>query len=311
MKPLQAIILAAGEGTRLRPLTEKVPKPLVPIANIPLLIRTIFLLRSQGVTEIGINLCYKAEQIISALGDGEGLGVSITYSQETELLGTAGGVKRFAPRLTEAFLVLYGDNLYDFTIAPLIAHHHRVQTVATIATFTTPDPTACGLVGTDSEGYVTQFLEKPLLSEVFTDQANAGVYVLEPEVLDCIPSDIACDFGRDVFPAMLGYKPLTALPLGGYLCDTGTFQNYRKANWDAMGENMLAAGRDTQIAPDVQFLGRNIIGAGTIIEPGATLTNTICWENCRIGSGATLEGIILAQGVQIAPNTHLKNDVKA
>jgi mannose-1-phosphate guanylyltransferase len=156
MKPLQAIILAAGEGTRLRPLTEKVPKPLVPIANIPLLVRTIFLLRSQGITEIGINLCYKAEQIIQALGDGEDLGVSITYSRETTLLGTAGGVKKFAPRLTETFLVLYGDNLYDFVLEPLFSHHQAMQTVATIATFTTPDPTACGLVGTDSEGYVTQ-----------------------------------------------------------------------------------------------------------------------------------------------------------
>jgi NDP-sugar pyrophosphorylase family protein len=311
MKPIQAIILAAGEGTRLRPLTEKVPKPLVPIANIPLLVRTIFLLRSQGITEIGINLCYKAEQIREALGDGEGLGVSITYSQETELLGTAGGVKRFAPRLTETFLVLYGDNFYDFTIAPLVAHHEEQQAVATIATFTTPDPTACGLVGTDSEGYVTQFLEKPLLSEVFTDQANAGVYVLEPEVLDCIPEGIACDFGRDVFPALLPHKPLAARPLNGYLRDTGTFQNYRQANWDAMGEKTLSTGRDVQIAPDVQFLGRNIIGAGTIIEPGATLTNTICWENCHIGAGAVLEGIILAQGVKVAPNTRLKNDVKA
>jgi NDP-sugar pyrophosphorylase family protein len=110
---------------------------------------------------------------------------------------------------------------------------------------------------------------------------------------------------------MLGLKPLTAKPLGGYLCDTGTFQNYRKASWDAMGENTLAMGRDTQIAPDVRFLGRNIIGAGTVIEPGATLTNTICWENCRIGAGASLEGIILAQGVEVAPNTRLKNDVKA
>ena len=322
---MKAVILAAGEGTRLRPLTERVPKPLVPIANIPLLVRTIKLLQLQGVTQIGMNLYHHADQVIALLGTGESLGVSLYYSSETTLMGTAGGLKHLAETthfLDETFLVLYGDNLYDFEIAPLLEKHKKHQenwekhqsskAIATLATFTTENPTACGLIATDDTGRVTRFQEKPTLAEVFTDQANAGVYVFEPRILDFIPPDTLCDFGKDTFPHLLSSQSesIFATPLKGHLCDTGTLPSYRQANWETMGTETLLLGENVQIAPDVQFLGRNIIGANTIIESGAVLTDTICWDDCHIGANACLTQTIIARGVRVAPHTVCQDDVR-
>ncbi|MBC8141307.1 MAG: NDP-sugar synthase [Armatimonadetes bacterium] len=329
---MKAMILAAGEGTRLRPLTLNLPKPMVPVANVPLLVRTIALLRAHGITEIAVNLHYRGEIIQDTLGDGSAHGVRLHYSDEPELMGTAGGVKRMEAFLDEPFLVLYGDNLYRADFAPLLAAHQKSGAVATIATFTTPDPTSCGLVVIDAAGIVTRFQEKPPAHEVFTDQANAGVYVCDPAIFSYIPEGTVYDFGKNVFPAILeaGRHRIAALTLSGYLQDTGTVENYRKANFDALtgatGDPAIAVcgvtmGEDTMLASSALLDGLNILGGDCFVAEHAHLTDCILWDGCHIGSNATLtnailgrnvlvgayaiigDGAILADNVRVAPGT--------
>jgi NDP-sugar pyrophosphorylase family protein len=294
---MKAMILAAGEGTRLRPLTLTLPKPLVPVAHTPLLVRTVALLQTQGISQIAVNLYHKPEAIRAHFGD------CLAYSNEAQLLGTAGGVKRLAGFLDTTFIVLYGDNLYDFKIAPLLAAHRAKNALATIATFESPNPTACGLVVTDSKGRVTRFQEKPKPSEVFTNTANAGVYILEPEVLESIPEGIACDFGNDIFPNLLEQMPgrIVALPLGGYLRDTGTPENYRQANWDLLERGEPGVHPHAQVSPEATLTGRNVIGEGCQIAEKAQLSESILWEGCQIGTGAQVQGAILGRGVIVGP----------
>lgn len=309
---MKAMILAAGEGTRLRPLTLALPKPMVPIANVPLLVRTIRLLREGGVTEIAVNLFHRPDAIRDALGDGAELGVRLVYSDEATLMGTAGGVKRMEAFLDEPFLVLYGDNLYQADFAPLVAFHRERQADVTIATFTAPNPSACGLVVTEADGRVSRFQEKPPPAEVFTDQANAGVYVVEPHVLGRIASDTVADWGHDVFPRLLALganEPggrVFAAPMGGYLQDTGTVASYRQANWDALSgatgaaplaPNGVLIGDGAQVADNALLTGRVVLGHGGVVETGAQVAETICWDGCSIGAHARVTGALLGRGV--------------
>jgi NDP-sugar pyrophosphorylase family protein len=299
---MKAMILAAGEGTRLRPLTLAFPKPMVPVAGVPLLQRTVALLQNAGISQIAVNLFHRPESIETTFGD------ALHYSHENELLGTAGGVKKLENFFDTTFLVLYGDNYYKFDPAPLLAFHKETNALATLATFTTPNPTACGLIETDDRGKVTRFVEKPPADEVFTDQASAGVYVLEPQVLSLIPSDSPCDFGRDVFPALLREFPGRAFarPLDGYLKDTGTPENYRQANWDALQlHSERAIAPDAWIASGARLSGRNVIGASCRIESGASLTDCILWDGVTVGAGARLENVVLGHGVRIGPGVSL------
>ena len=302
------MVLAAGEGTRLRPLTLALPKPMVPVAGVPLLTRTLRLLAAQNIRDVAVNLYHRAEAIRAVLGDGSFVGVRLVYSDESVLMGTAGGVKRMERFLDETFLVLYGDNLYDFDLAPLLAFHRKKRALATLATFTAANPSACGLVVTDSSGRITRFQEKPPPEEVFTDQANAGVYLLEPEIFRFIPPDTVYDFGKDVFPALLAARPneVFARPLNGYLQDTGTVPAYKQANWDLIEGRVgnapreAAVSREAQIASAAVLVGeRNIVGARTVIAEGARLESCIVWGECRIGSGAILTDTILGRGVRI------------
>lgn len=302
---MKAMVLAAGEGTRLRPLTFALPKPMVPLANTPLLVRTLSLLAAQEITEIAVNLYHRPEAIRATLGDGSSYGVHLHYSDETTLMGTAGGVKRMEAFLDETFLILYGDNLYNADFAPLLALHRKRQALATIATFTSPNPSACGLVVTDAQGAVTRFQEKPPPEEVFTDQANAGVYILEPEIFRYIPPDTVSDFGKDVFPVLLHDRPgaLIAHPLNGYLQDTGTIPSYRQANWDLLegraGQVENGVHPTAKFEPSIVLLGRNIVGARCRIHTGALLVDSILWEDCEIGEKARVQSAILGRGVRV------------
>lgn len=318
------MVLAAGEGTRLRPLTLSLPKPMVPVANVPLLARTLAMLARQGVRDIAVNLFHRPDAITDLLGadgaDGAArLGVSVTFSHETTLMGTAGGVKRMEGFLSEGgpFLVFYGDNLYDVHLAPLLDFHRVRGGLATIATFEAENPSACGLVVTDSDGRVTRFQEKPPPEEVFTREANAGVYVLEPEVLKAIPPDTVFDFGKDIFPVLLRENPgsMYAVRLSGYLQDTGTVPAYRKANWDILegrccsaadeppaGERIgrgLLRGEGARAEPGALFTGRNILGVRCAVGAGARLQECIVWEDCQIGAGAQVTGAILGRQVVV------------
>jgi len=215
--PTKAMLLAGGSGTRLRPLTESVHKCMVPVWGRPLLEHTIELLRRQGVTELTINLCHLAETVIEHFGDGGAWGVHISYSIEERPLGTAGGVKKAADFFDGPFFVWYGDNLSNCDLEPLYAFHQARGGLATIALHYREDPTPSGIVGLDDDGRITRFLEKPRPEQVFSHWVSAGIFVLEPEILEMIPSDGAPDFGRDVFPALLAQ----GAPLYGYRLPEG------------------------------------------------------------------------------------------
>jgi len=232
---MKAIILCAGLGTRLGDLTRDKPKVMMPVGGKPLLQHHIELLRAQGVTDIGINLHYLPDPITGYFGDGKKFGVRIRYSLEKEILGTAGGVKRFAPFLgNEPFWVFYGDNLFVLKLETVVNFHRERKSAATIVLFEHHEPWTMGVVVTDPNGRVLRFIEKgPRESCPAKARVNGGIYLLEARVLDYISPDKPSDFGRDVFPEMLRRgEPLHALFPGIYLEDIGTPERYAKVQKD-------------------------------------------------------------------------------
>jgi len=263
---VKAMILAAGEGTRLRPLTLERPKPMLPVGGKPLLEHLVAWLHRHDVTEIAINLHHKPEAVIGYFGDGHRFGVSITYSYEAQLLGTAGGVRRLQSFFRDGtFVVVYGDVFTNLDLSQLVQSHRRMGGIcahelsvpspdyglrdadcgaplgqsdlesppwATLSLYQVEDPSACGLVELNGCGRVSRFVEKPSPDQVFTDLASAGVLILEPGILEHIPPDVFYDFGRDLFPQLLQRDvPLygCALSDSEFLIDIGTPASYRQA----------------------------------------------------------------------------------
>jgi mannose-1-phosphate guanylyltransferase/phosphomannomutase len=248
---MRALILAAGEGTRLRPLTLDRPKPMLAVGGRPILEHLVKLLRTHGVTEIAINLHYKPEVITRHFGDGSRFGVQLTYSTESRLLGSAGAAKQiewFLGSKAEPFLVLYGDVLANIDLGALVEFHADSRGVGTLALYEVEDPSRCGIVEVEPDGRITRFVEKPAPNMLTGNLANAGIYVLEPEVLLTIPSGRAVDFGGDVFPNLLAAgHPLYGVRTDGYLLDIGAVERYSQAEAD------YAAGR-FQISPSPSVL---------------------------------------------------------
>jgi len=240
---MKALILAAGEGTRLRPLTLDRPKPMLPVAGEPLLAITVSMLRRHGITDLAVNLHHQPDAITGYFGNGADFGVSITYSFEQQIMGTAGAAKKLEGFLNDAFLVVYGDVLTNLDYSNLMQFHRSRQSLLTLSLYRVSNPTEVGLVGIDAHGRVARFLEKPRLEEVFTDLANSGILICEPEVLSHVPPDTFFDFGRDLLPALLELgEPMYGLPLapGEYLIDIGTPENYKRAQceWPAVKERL-------------------------------------------------------------------------
>ncbi|MBI4454602.1 MAG: nucleotidyltransferase family protein [Acidobacteria bacterium] len=201
--PMRAMLLAAGEGTRLRPLTDRMPKPMLSVAGRPVLEHNLCLLARHGIREIIVNLHHCPQAVTDYFGTGERWNVSITYSYELDLLGTAGAVKKVGHFFDEPFLVLYGDNVTTCNVSRMITHHRGKGGFGTVALFKREDVIASGIASFDEEGRITRFLEKPQPEEVFSQWVNAGLMIWEPEVLDWIPADVPYDFGRDVVPKLL------------------------------------------------------------------------------------------------------------
>jgi NDP-sugar pyrophosphorylase family protein len=210
--PTKAMVLAAGQGTRLRPLTERLPKCMVPVGGKPVLEHTIAWLARFGVTQIMVNVCYLPRSITDYFGDGSRWGVEIAYSWETEPLGTAGGLKKAAWFFDGPFFVWYGDNLSTCRLDRLYALHRARRGAATIALHYREDPTSSGITALDEQDRITRILEKPRPEQVFSHWVSTGIFALEPQVLAAIPAEGACDFGRDIFPALLA----EGVPLYGY-----------------------------------------------------------------------------------------------
>ena len=299
------MILAAGEGTRLRPLTLTLPKPLVPIVGTPLLEHTLRWLAGEGVTEAALNLYHRPQAIPDYFG-AEFAGIQLHYFYEDELRGTSGGVKAAEGVFCDApFFVVYGDNLIQADLRRLWDFHKAQGGLGTIGLFRHPHPTAAGIVGIESDGRITRFVEKPPAAEVFSDLANAGVYVLNPAVFRHIPNDGPSDFGRDIFPKFLAQgKALYGTLLGGYLQDTGTPLSYRQANWDCLNgrtgqtfnDPALWIAPTAQIGRDVTFAGRNVVSAGVSIGDGALVVESILLPGARIAPNARVRDTIAGDG---------------
>lgn len=228
---VKALILAAGEGQRLRPLTLDRPKPMLPVGGRPLLEQIVLLLKAHGIVDIAINLHYKPRSIIEHLGIGEYLGVRINYSYEEKLLGSAGAARRLRDYFQGApFVVFYGDLYTDLNVSALLHAHDQSRAQVTMALYEVENPTACGIVELDERQYVRRFVEKPRPDQVFSRLANAGVLVVEPSILDWIPPGVPFDFGRDVFPRMLELgMPIRGHLIHEMLIDIGTPENYQRA----------------------------------------------------------------------------------
>lgn len=232
---MKAVILSGGEGTRLRSVSGGLPKPMMPILGTPLLLRTAALLRDNGFTDLCLTLCHKGDIIQNTLGNGASLGVRIQYRLEDpqKPLGTAGAVKNCRDFLgTEPFLVISGDSACDFDLARLMQGHRGGVTIALTDRAV---PLAYGLVVTGADGAIVGFLEKPDWERVVTDRISTGIYVLDPDILEYIPENAPCDFGKDLFPTLLKKGvPMRGEVMEGYWRDIGTPRDYYQTNLDAL-----------------------------------------------------------------------------
>lgn len=209
---MKTMILAAGEGTRLRPLTLETPKVLLPVGGVPLIEHTLNWLKSHGISEVAINLYHQGEKIREFLSDGSRWGMKILYSPEEALLGTAGGVKRMEHFFDDTFVVVCGDIITNFDLSAMVRFHQAKNSLATIIIVKVPDPSQFGIAEVNSEGRVLNFVEKPPPGSNVGDMANGGVYVLEKAILNHIPGEGFSDFGYNIFPKLLELS----LPIYGY-----------------------------------------------------------------------------------------------
>ncbi len=318
---MKAVIMAGGKGTRLRPLTSNMPKPMVPLLGRPCMEYIIELLKKHGITEIAVTVQYLPEAIKSYFGDGSDFGVNIVYFEEKFPLGTAGSVKNCEPFLNDRFLVISGDALTDFDLQKAMLHHSNHQALATIVLTQVESPLEYGVVMTDDEGNITRFLEKPTWSEVFSDTVNTGIYILEPKVLDFFARNVEFDFSKDLFPLLLSMEQkLMGYTAEGYWSDIGSLEVYRQAQFDMLDELVKIEWKAKEIAPriyaeeDVRiadvdsivppaYFGRgtyiekgalidrySIIGRHNIVKEGSQISKSILWDHNYIGRKVEIQG---------------------
>jgi len=245
---MRAVLMAGGSGTRLRPLTCDLPKPMVPILNRPIAEHIINLLRRHGITEIIATLHYLPDVMRDYFQDGSDFGVQMTYAvEEDQPLGTAGCVKNVADLLDETFLVISGDSITDINLSEAIAFHKRKGAKATLVLAHMANPLEFGVVITDEDGRIRRFLEKPSSSEIFSDTVNTGTYILEPEVLDYLPANEESDFSKDLFPLLLEKdQSLYGYAAEGYWCDVGHLDAYREAQYAALYLSLIHISEPTR-----------------------------------------------------------------
>jgi mannose-1-phosphate guanylyltransferase len=323
---MQALILAGGAGTRLRPLTLTIPKPVVPILDRPHLVHMVDWLKGFGVDDVVLACGHMSQGIKDLIGDGTSMGVRLRYVEEPEPRGTGGAIKEAEALLDERFLVLNGDILADLDLAPLIDHHEKVGAIGSIGLIPVEDPSAFGVVVTDESGAVEAFVEKPAPGEAPSNLVNAGVYILERVILDGIEPEQDVSIEREVFPVLAGHG-LHALEIHGTWIDIGTPERYLDAHWSILegeiggglgldaGAGGVSLGFDCEVDGEVEGaawlddevtvaegakLGpRVVIGAGGTVGAGATITNSVILSGATIGAGATVVDSILAPGVTV------------
>jgi len=305
----KALIMAAGYGTRMEPLTLAVPKPMVPIVNKPTMQHNIELLRRNGIRDIVANIHYHPEQIENFFEDGDAFGVNLAYSYEEKLLGTAGGVRRMGRRVSridETFMVLSSDALTDINIRKLVSFHKKKKALATIALMPVEDTTQFGVVILDKDQKVTSFQEKPKKENALSNLANTGIYVFEPEILDMIPEDQFYDFGHELFPMLAKKKaPVYGYKMVEFWSDVGGIGPYIAANQDAIQGNVrivipgrkisskVWVGKGARISKSAQFEGYVIVGDKCEIRDGAYLKNVVLGDMCVVGNDARISHCVI------------------
>lgn len=241
------MILAAGEGQRLRPLTLRVPKPMVPVGGRPVLEHLVALLNQHGIQEIAITLHHCPEVIVDYFGDGKKFGVDITYSHEVELLGSAGAARALDTFLTETFVILYGDVLTNIDISALVARHRQTGATATMALYEVSEPSRCGIAELDPSGRIIRFIEKPAPGMIEGNLANSGILVLEPSVIREIPAGEKYDLGSHLIPKLLDQGArLFGLQLDAYILDIGSVDRLEQAEDDFRTGRFRSAIRDAR-----------------------------------------------------------------
>lgn len=318
---MRAVLMAGGSGTRLRPLTCDLPKPMVPILNRPISQHIINLLKRHQIREIIATLYYLPDVMRDYFQDGSDFGVQITYAvEEDQPLGTAGCVKNVSELLDKTFLVISGDSITDFDLTAAVRFHKERGSKATLVLAQVPNPVEFGVVIIDKNQRIQRFLEKPSSSEIFSDTVNTGTYILEPEVLKYLPENQESDFSKDLFPLLLKKgEPMYGYVADAYWCDVGHLNAYREAQYDALYRKVkldfdyeerspgLWIGQNTYIEPSARIqapalIGNNCrIGARVLIEPG-----TVIGDNVTIGSDADLKRPIIWNGALIGEEAHLR-----
>ncbi|ACA59552.1 mannose-1-phosphate guanyltransferase [Candidatus Desulforudis audaxviator] len=327
---MKAIIMAGGEGSRLRPLTCNRPKPMVPVLNRPVMSYCIDLLKKHGITEIGVTLQYLPEAIKEHFGDGSEYGVRLHYFVENTPLGTAGSVKNAGEFLDRTFLVISGDALTDLDLSKAIEIHRSQGAAGTLVLTRVECPLEYGVVITGGGGRIIRFLEKPGWGEVFSDTVNTGIYVLEPDVLNYFTAGQEFDFSKDLFPLLMREnRPLFGVVLSGYWCDIGNLQQYLQAQYDGLagkvrleipgreiepgvwvGEQValdsgvtvkgpVLIGNHSHIGSGATLEPFTVVGDGCFIQPGASVKRSILWERVFVGRNAALRGAVLCSRVQV------------
>ncbi len=304
---MKAVILSGGRGTRLSPLTDKKPKPLVRVGDEPIIFSIIKNLKKEGFTECAVTLGYRGEDIKNALGS-ELYGVKIHYFEEKEPLGTAGAVKNCEEFLDSDFLVLSGDALADIALGECIQCHKMSGDVATLVLTPCRDVLEYGVVLLDGNGKVLRFSEKPAWEGVKSDLVNCGIYVLNREVLDLIPKNTACDFSKDVFPALLEKKtPINTYVTRGFWCDVGNPWALYSCNMKTLSRDFFITytPKNIQIKKSARIHG-SVIGEGSCVDGDAELRHAVVGRNCRIGEGAMLDGCLIGDGVTLEKNSRVE-----
>lgn len=319
---MKAVIMAGGFGTRLRPLTCNIPKPMVPVANAPILEHIVKLLKNHGITDLICILYFQPEIIQDYFEDGSDFGVSISYITAQEDLGTAGCVKNAEEMLDDTFLVMSGDVLTDFNLTDIINFHKEKRAIATMTLTRVQNPLEYGVVIVDKEEKIERFLEKPTWGEVFSDTVNAGVYVLDMDALKFVPKNKEFDFSKNLFPLLLADTDnLFGHVAGGYWRDIGDLTEYRLSHYDIFSGEMeldipgqrisrigkdVWLGKDSRISKTANLKGAVIIGNNVDVKDNAYIENSVIGDNCVISEGAFISKTIVWENVFIGKEAKIR-----
>jgi mannose-1-phosphate guanylyltransferase len=318
---MQAVILVGGEGTRLRPLTSTVPKPVVPLVDRPFIAFMLEWLQGHGIDDVIMSCGFLATSVRNVLGDGSAMGIKLRFVEEPDPRGTAGALKYAERLLDERFLMLNGDVLTDIDLTGQIAQHERTGAKATLALAPVADPSAYGLVRLHEDRSVKDFVEKPSPDRIDTNLISAGAYVLQREILDLVPADRNVSIEREVWPLLIG-AGLYGFPADAYWLDIGTPERYLQGTFDIIEGNVDTAVRARlgeswlAVAEGAEIHGRAIppavIERGAHVAPGAHVGSlVVLGENVRVGSGSTVERSVILSGAEIGAGCTLRDCIVA